>query len=168
MSLEDVGLLTNPKFEMLTHLVNCIRDSGCDNSVRDTQLGELFMKLVRGIWNTISKKYLSEHYEMLKKYRNLMFLDLMKKGIVHRRGENIFSQKRHCQGKAYMKDIHVHHSEVLSFAVNCISDTQSIAWNVMKSTFESMDGKALNVHNCLLEVIFHCVKNNANYALYIL
>ena len=78
----------------------------------------------------------------------------MKKGIVHRRGENIFSQRRHCQDKAYMKDIHVHYSEDLSFAVNCISDTQSIRWNEFKLTFESMDGKSLNVHNCLLEVSF--------------
>jgi len=154
LSLEDVCLLTNPKFEMLTHLVYCIRDSGCDNSVRDTQLGELFMKLVRGIWNTTSKKYVSEHYEMLKKYRNLLFLDFMKKGIVHRLGDNIFSQKRLYQGKAYMKDIHVHYSDQLSFAVNCISDTQSITWNVLNSTFESMDGKSLNVHNCLLDVSF--------------
>jgi hypothetical protein len=112
------------------------------------------MKLVRGIWNTTSKKYVSEHYEMLKKYRNLLFLDFMKKGIVHRLGDNIFSQKRLYQGKAYMKDIHVHYSDQLSFAVNCISDTQSITWNVLNKTFESMDGKSLNVHNCLLDVSF--------------
>jgi len=122
ISMEDVKLLLNPKFELLSHFPQSIRDVGCDNSVRDTELGELFMKLVRCIWNTTSKKYASVEYEMLKKYRNLLFLDVIKRGIQQRMGFDIFKQKRTDKSKAYMRDMILCETDFFSFACNCTSN----------------------------------------------
>ena len=153
LSLENVSLLINPKFEMLTHFPQCIRDAGCDNSVRDTQLGELFMKLVRVIWGMTSKKYASVEYEMLKMYRNLQFLDIIKKGVQHRLGGvDVFTQKRTDKSKAYLRDLFLSESANYKFACNCARKQQSIQWNVQKGYYESEDGSCLAVHNILLDV----------------
>lgn len=152
VSIENIKLLMNPKFELLSHFPQSIRDVGCDNSVRDTELGELFMKLVRCIWNTTSKKYASVEYEMLKKYRNLLFLDVIKRGIQQRMGFDMFTQKRTDKTKAYMRDMILCETEFFSFACNCTSKIQSIVWNKCKLVFESTDGCCLNVHNILLDV----------------
>jgi hypothetical protein len=152
LTLENVPLLMNPKFELLSHFPQCIRDPGCDNSVRDTEIGELFMKLIRCIWNTTSKKYSSIDYEMLKKFLKLQFLDIIKRGINHRLGLDIFKQKRPSIKKAYMSDAFITQSEIYKFACNCTTRAQSLQWNSSKSTFESIEGGCLNVHNLLLDV----------------
>lgn len=155
VSLENVSLLINPKLELLSHLPQCKRDTGCDNSVKNTELGELFMKLVRCIWNTTSKKFASVEYEMLKKYRNLQVLDLIKRGINHRNGRDIFSQKRVHASKAFMGDIFVAENDIFAFAVNCTNKPQEIQWSHSKKSFLSSNGTCLNVHNILLDVSYY-------------
>ena len=89
---------------------------------------------------------------MLKKYRNLLFLDVIKRGIQQRMGFDIFKQKRTDKSKAYMRDMILCETEFFSFACNCTSNIQSIVWNQRKLFFESTDGCCLNVHNILLDV----------------
>jgi hypothetical protein len=152
LDLAEVPLLKNAKLEMLSHLPECIRHAGCDNNVRNTELGELFMKLVRCIWNSTSKRFSSVEYEMLKKYIHLQVLDVIKKGINDRKGVDVFAQKRQSTRKMFVSDTIVAELKELSFAFNCTSKPQALVWVVDKETFETMDGSCLNVHNILLDV----------------
>jgi hypothetical protein len=91
-------------------------------------------------------------FEMLKKYRNLQFLDIIKKGINHRMGVDVFSQSRQHAVKAFMRDFPITESDIFSFACNCTTKAQTLSWNVTKGTFQSTEGACLNVHNILLDV----------------
>ena len=52
-----VCLYFNPKFELLSHFADSRVLSGCENYVRDTNYGELMMKLIRTLFGTTSKRF---------------------------------------------------------------------------------------------------------------
>ena len=85
LNVETSSILCTPKTELISHLPVCKRDSGCDNFVRDTSMQESFMKPIRLLYNTSSKRYWTIDEEMLRKYVRKLYLDWMKKGRIRRR-----------------------------------------------------------------------------------
>lgn len=55
--VDKIGLMNNVKFELVTHLVESMRQSGCDNNARDTEHGERFMKLCKLLFSDSSRRY---------------------------------------------------------------------------------------------------------------
>ena len=94
-NVETMSLMTNPKLELLSHFPQARRDAGCDNHVRDTSEGELYMKVIRSLFNSTSKRHDSYLKEMLRKHQHLLYLKWMRRGMDHR----LASQKRkRCNG----------------------------------------------------------------------
>ena len=75
--------------------------SGCENLVRDTQYGELMMKLVRVLFSTTSKRHDSTEFEMLSKYLRMQYLRLVRTGFEDRKVDILQDSANvaHAQGK---------------------------------------------------------------------
>lgn len=60
------------------------RLSGCVNDVRDTSAGELMMQYLRVLFNSTTKRYETVLLEMLRKSFNMLILNVVRKGAIHR------------------------------------------------------------------------------------
>lgn len=58
LKVDSMGLMNNAKSELISHFPEAIRQSGCESSVRDTQLGEgVIMKLCKVLFADTNKRY---------------------------------------------------------------------------------------------------------------
>lgn len=150
MCIEDIGLLENPKLEMLSHIPDCLRNNGCDTSAFNTALGELEMKVVRPIWNTTSKRKGSETLEILRKYRNLSLLEIIRQGIVNE-NENWCPRQKDVK-KNHRSDVKIAEGRNFDFFCN---KGQRINWIESTNSYEAILSESLKVHDFLLEVCIH-------------
>ena len=84
VKMDEVNLMTNPKLELLRHMPQSKRLSGCVNDVRDTSAGELMMQYLRVLFNSTTKRYETVLLEMLRKSFNMLILNVVRKGAIHR------------------------------------------------------------------------------------
>lgn len=147
LALSDIVLLDNPKLELLSHVPDCLRNNGCDTSAFNTALGELEMKVVRPIWNTTSKRKDTESLEILKKYRNLSILDIIREGVIND-SCNWYARDKQ-EKKNHRSDIKIAVGTSFDFFCN---KGQRIRWIEENDSFESVLNESLNIHDFLLEV----------------
>jgi len=81
LHVDKINLMSTIKFELLTHFVEAMRESGCDNNVRDTQMGELLMKSCKILFGDTNKRYHSVLKDMLSKYLHLQYMFIAQKGL---------------------------------------------------------------------------------------
>lgn len=81
VSLDQINIMNNVKFELVTHLVESMRQSGCDNNARDTEAGERFMKLGKLLFADSSRRYHTVLKEMLTKFLHLEYMAVAEKGF---------------------------------------------------------------------------------------
>lgn len=78
----EVKLMSNVKFELITHMVESMRENGCDNNARDTEHGEKFMKICKLLFADTTRRYHTVLKEMLMKYVHLEYMAIAEKGFV--------------------------------------------------------------------------------------
>jgi len=142
-----LSLMENPKLEMLSHLPQCIRENGCDTAAFNTELGELQMKVVRAFWSTTSKRKLKVAFEILKKYRNLSLLKIMKQGLLQQAPSWRVRAKE--ESKNRHSDIQIAQSLEFSFFCN---KWQSFVPVPEDHSFKTNNGESFIVHDLLLQV----------------
>jgi len=103
-NVQNMALMTNPKLELLSHFPESRRDAGCDNHVRDTNEGELYMKIIRTLFNTTSKRHDSYLKEMLRKHQHLAYLQWIRKGLDYRQGKG----KNECVANEELSNVRKH------------------------------------------------------------
>lgn len=142
-----LSLLENPKLEMLSHIPQCIRENGCDTSAFNTELGELQMKVVRAFWSTTSKRKLKVAFEILKKYRNLSLLKVMKQGLVQQ--SPTWKTRTKEESRNRHVDVKIAQSHEFSFFCN---QWQSFFPVKEDHSFKTNSGQSFLVHDILLQV----------------
>jgi len=76
-----IGLMNNLKSELISHMVEAMRQSGCDNNARDTELGEMLMKSCKVLFTDTNRRYSTVLKDMLIKYMHLQYMAIAKKGF---------------------------------------------------------------------------------------
>lgn len=79
--VNEIPLMNNVKFELISHMVESMRQSGCDNNARDTEHGEMFMKLCKLLFADTTRRYNSVLSEMMIKYLHLEYMAIAEKGF---------------------------------------------------------------------------------------
>jgi len=82
LPVNTIGLMNNVKFELITHMVDAKRECGCDNSVRDTELGEMLMKMCKLLFADTNRRYNTVLRDMLLKYLHLQYMGIARKGLL--------------------------------------------------------------------------------------
>jgi hypothetical protein len=159
LNMQEISLMENPKLELLSHLPACIRDNGCDNRTRDTEMGELEMKLVRSYFGSTSKRFSSVEEEMLKRYRNEEFLSITRKSKsdkIDDMVENPRNFKTISSNKSKTSQIQVaEHNELKFYSTR----GQPIGYHSGNETFVTMGNESLKIHDLLLEVCCSTILN---------
>ena len=73
--------MNNVKSELISHMVEAMRQSGCDNNARDTELGEMLMKSCKVLFADTNRRYATVSKDMLIKYMHLQYMAIAKKGF---------------------------------------------------------------------------------------
>jgi hypothetical protein len=94
LSVDKVGLMSNVKFEMLSHMVESMRQCGCDNNARDTEHGEMLMKLCKLLFGDSSGRYHTVLNEMMKKYLHLQYMCIAHKGFEEAKEDTMIASDR--------------------------------------------------------------------------
>ena len=81
ISVSESNLMNNLKFEAISHMVEAFRQSGCDNNARDTEMGEMMMKLCKLLFGDTSRRYHTVLRDMLIKYMHLQSMAIAEKGF---------------------------------------------------------------------------------------
>jgi hypothetical protein len=79
--VSESNLMNNLKFEAISHMVEAFRQSGCDNNARDTEMGEMMMKLCKLLFGDTSRRYHTVLRDMLVKYMHLQYMAIAEKGF---------------------------------------------------------------------------------------
>jgi len=77
----SIGLMNNVKSELISHMVESMRQCGCDNNARDTELGEMMMKACKVLFADTNRRYATVLRDMLMKYIHLQYMAIAKKGF---------------------------------------------------------------------------------------
>jgi hypothetical protein len=93
----SVGLMNNVKSELISHMVESMRQCGCDNNARDTEMGEMMMKLCKLLFGDTSRRYHTVLRDMLVKYMHLQYMAIAEKGFKDSIVSQIESNETNCQ-----------------------------------------------------------------------
>ena len=152
LEVTKVGLMNNVKFEMLTHFVEGMRQCGCDNNVRDTEHGEMLMKLCKVLFSDTNRRYSTVLKDMLRKYMHLQYMAIARKGMedAHiKKSIGIDARKAHNKSTVICRD------EEREFKTNSSYAQQHILWNSQRGEYRTKsDGDKWKVHPMLLLVRF--------------
>lgn len=80
--IQKISLMSNVKFELITHMVQAMRESGCDNNARDTEQGEKFMKICKLLFADTTRRYHTVLKEMMTKFLHLEYMAVAEKGFL--------------------------------------------------------------------------------------
>ena len=81
LNVREMKLMNNVKFEILSHLPEAKRQSGCDNNIRNTEWGEGCVKKSKVLFNATQKRYLTVEKQMLQKYMHTEYISLARLGL---------------------------------------------------------------------------------------
>ena len=130
LNVQTVTLMSYAKFELISHIPEAMRQSGCDNNVRDTEMGELSMKLCKVLFSDTSQKYFTVVKEMLLKYLHLEYMAIANKGLdeetVHMQGQCIDGSQ---QTKSHMHNTLLCEHENKRFKTNSNYNQQTVKWD---------------------------------------
>ena len=126
LKVDKISLMSTPKFELIGHMVEAKRESGCDNNVRDTEMGELLMKLCKLLFNDTSQKYYTVVKEMLLKYLHLEYMFIANKGLEDEEREQMRHQPP--STKSHMHNTLLCQSNSKEFKTNSTYSKQTILW----------------------------------------
>ena len=145
--VEKIGLMNNVKFELITHMVEAMRQSGCDNNVRDTEQGEMLMKLCKVLFTDTNMRYHTVLKDMLKKYLHLEYMSLARKGLDH---FNHCSTIGKDSSRSHNSDFVVTATEEKEFKTNNAYKQQCVEWCAQHGMYKTKkDGANWNVHPLL-------------------
>ena len=146
---DEAPLMSNVKFELISHLPEAMRQSGCNNNSRDTELGEMMMKLCKLLFADTSRKYNTVLRDMLVKYLHLQYMAIAEKGFLD---ANIL----HCllpdARKSHNSSKSIATSTTWDFKTNSCYRIQKIVFRRFKFRISTEDGK-WNVHPMLMLVM---------------
>jgi len=147
VAVSSINLMSTVKFELITHMVEAKRQCGCDNSVRDTELGEMLMKMCKVLFADPNRRYHTVLKDMLRKYLHLQYMAIARKGLIDCRTPLQESSK----GKTSMKVICV--TECREIKTNCMYKTQVVKWSNQHGGYRTKHNPTKwNVHPMLLLV----------------
>lgn len=157
LKMDEFNLLSNAKFEMIRHMPQSKRLSGCVNDVRDTSAGELMMKSVRTIFNSTTKRYETVLAEMLRKSLNLQILRVVRNGVLFRNTSYalLTETKRPSLHHSYCLKIgnSTNYDFTTSYPFKCQKLEKKISLKVEKfPLWVDVDGRDFNVHALLKQV----------------
>lgn len=151
LSVETVGLMNNAKLECITHLVDAMRESGCDNNARDTEAGESLMKICKVLFTDTNMRYHTVLKDMLQKYLHLEYLAIAKLGM---KDSNIASSIALDSSKDHNSAKTLIQNDEREFKVNQCYKQQSVFWSAQSGEYRTeKDGSDWNVHPMLKKVV---------------
>jgi len=152
-------LMNNVKLEMLTHLVEGMRQCGCDNNVRDTEHGEMLMKLCKVLFSDTNKRYSTVLRDMLRKYLHLQYMAIARKGM---EDANIQRTIAIDVRKAHNKSALINSDVERDFKTNSNYAQQHVVWSSRHGEYRTKkDGANWKVHPMLLLVSMTMICNRA-------
>ena len=123
--VNSIGLMRNVKFEMLSHMVESMRECGCDNNFRDTEHGERLMKLCKLLFADTSARYHTVLRDMLLKFLHLEYMSIAHKGLLD---SNVSSSISVDASKAHNVNVLLTSSEIFEFKTNKSYKKQRIVY----------------------------------------
>jgi hypothetical protein len=134
------------------------RLSGCVNDVRDTSAGELMMQYLRVLFNSTTKRYETVLLEMLRKSFNMLILNVVRKGAIHRSIIDNIGPRVKDAKKIHNKSKTIGSSDTYDFKTSFPFKCQilSIKADPKRSSYPisiDVEGKDLNVHPLLKQVL---------------
>jgi len=153
-NVETMSLMTNPKLELLSHFPQARRDAGCDNHVRDTSEGELYMKVIRSLFNSTSKRHDSYLKEMLRKHQHLLYLKWMRRGMDHRLAKKerdvMACEEASCSSKRSFINLTLVQTDVFIFQTNASYKNQILLFSTDSNKYVREESiQELNIHPLL-------------------
>lgn len=143
--ITESNLMSNLKFEAISHMVEAFRQSGCDNNARDTEMGEMMMKLCKMLFGDTSRRYFTVLRDMLLKYLHLQYMAIAEKGF---RDANIHDRLAVDVNKSHNKSERIASSETFDFKTNKNHRIQKIVFSFSLYQKES-SSQSWNVHPML-------------------
>ena len=152
ISVSESNLMNNLKFEAISHMVEAFRQSGCDNNSRDTEMGEMMMKLCKLLFGDTSRRYHTVLRDMLIKYMHLQYMAIAEKGF---NDANITDRVTVEVKKSHNTSETIAACENFDFKTNKNHRLQKIRFFHSRYQKEN-PSEPWNVHPMLTLVIFYC------------
>jgi len=149
--VSESNLMNNLKFEAIPHMVEAFRQSGCDNNARDTEMGEMMMKLCKLLFGDTSRRYHTVLRDMLIKYMHLQYMAIAEKGF---KDANITDRVALNVKKSQNNSETIVASEKFDFKTNKNHRIQKIRFCYSRYQKEN-PSEPWNVHPMLTLVIFY-------------
>ena len=111
------------------------------------------MKLVRAFWSTTSKRKLKVAFEILKKYRNLSLLKIMKQGLLQHAPSWRMRTKE--ENRNRHSDVKIAQNHEFTFFCN---QWQSFVLVPEDHSFKTNSGDSFIVHDVMLQVRLECAR----------
>jgi hypothetical protein len=127
VNVQKIGLMNNVKFELISHLVESMRQCGCDNNARDTEHGERFMKICKLLFADTTRRYHTVLKDMLRKFLHLEYMYIAQKGF---EDANVASFLPIADNKRHNKSVQLTSYEDVTIQTNNRYRKQTIVFRV--------------------------------------